>query len=451
MPSSKLKNSAVTKSEKLEEIVKNSTEAVRHLFFFYLAWLIYVLVLVLSTTDKMLLLANEGLKLPIVDLNVPLIGFYIVIPLFVIAIHIHLLINLESHQNKLLKWQQAWGGSIAREKIHLLLFNLSTLDGESSLKYWINLASSIFYVYLGPLTLAIIFWRFADYQSGYISIWHLLMLLIDICFVIRVNQAFINNASDSSQLQNGWIKIVAWGFITLVMTLKIIAVTWVDFTEDNAFASQSKLVDSKYEKFVKTPFCYITHWLHIDFLDCFGITNNIFWKIIPHISIPPGEKLLPLEYKPSALETSAISKEDPELSHFNHRDVSIELSGRSLRMAFLGSAVLPNVGLTNARLQGATLVLALLENSDLKYAGLQNANLQLSHLEDADLHGSYLQNADLANASLIKTRLTNADLENAKLEDVKWAGAYLLGAKLNKADLEKALSQGAVLEEKKEK
>jgi hypothetical protein len=392
----------------------------------------------------MLLLANDGLKLPIVDLNVPLIGFYVVIPLFVIAIHIHLLINLESHQDKLMKWQRSWNDSIPRENIHLLLFNLSSLDKESPLKLWVNLASNIFYIYLGTLTLAIIFWRFADYQNGYISMWHLFWLLIDIYFVIKIKRIFAKNSPTNIEPNSKWYSKAMWLLIALVMTIKIMAVCWIDFTEDNTFARQSKMLDTNYKKFVTAPLCFITSWLHVDFLGCYDITDFVFWKIIPYISIPIGENLLPPDSKRPALAMRAISKEDPVLSDFNHRDVSIELSGRSLRMAFLGSAVLPNVGLTNARLQGATLVLALLENSDLKWTGLQNANLESTHLEDADLHGSYLQNADLANASLIKTRLTNADLENAKLKGVKWAGANLFGAKLNKADLEKALSQGAV-------
>lgn len=188
MPSIKRRNSSVTNREKLEEVVIDSTDRVRHLFFFYLASLIYVLTLVFSTTDKMLLLVNEGLKLPIVDLNIPVVGFYVVIPLFVIAIHIHLLINLESHQNKLMKWQQAWGGSIPRENIHLLLFNLSWLDKKSPMKFIVGLANNIFYIYLGPLTLTIIFWRFADYQSGSISLFHLSLIIMDFFWLEKLTK-----------------------------------------------------------------------------------------------------------------------------------------------------------------------------------------------------------------------------------------------------------------------
>ncbi len=345
MPSAKLKKSAVTKREKLEESVKESTDKVRYLFYFFLAPLIYVLMSVFFTTDTMLLLADVNLKLPVIELNVPLIGFYFLIPLFVVIFHFYLLKNLESHQDKLMKWQRAWNGSIPRENIPLLLFNLSSLDKEAPLKFWVNLASNIFYIYLATFTLAIIFWRFADYQSGYMSTWHLILLLIDMYFVIKINQAFAKNSSANNQPKSKWVSKAMWLLIALVMTIKIMAVIWIDFTEDNTFAKQSYWIEYEYKKIITTPFCNVTNWLHVDFLGCHDITNFVFWNILPHISIPPGENLLPPDSKLSALAQSAISKEDPVLSDFNHRDVSIELSGRSLRMAFLGSAVLPNVGI----------------------------------------------------------------------------------------------------------
>lgn len=410
----------------------------------------------------MLLLVNDGLKLPIIDLNVPLLGFYVVIPLFVIAIHIHLLINLESHQNKLIKWQQAWNGSIPRENIHLLLFNLSALDKKNPLKSWVSFASNIFYIYLGSLTLAIIFCRFADYQSGYISWWHLFWLLLDIYFVIKIKQTFAKNSPTNIEPKSKWVSKVMWLLIALVMTTKIIAVSWIDFTEDNAFAKQSKILDANYKKLVTEPLCFIASRLHADFLGCYDITNFVFWKIIPHISIPIGEDLLPPDGNRSALEQSTLSKEDPVLYHFNRRDIRIHLLGRSLRMAFFGSAVMPNTDFSKARLQDATFVLAHLENSNLSDAGLQNANLYSAYLQGADMRSSKLQNANLNAAQLQDAKLESASLEGAdmrysqlqnsdpaesKLKNVRWNGANIFSAKIGEADLKQALSQGAVQKE----
>lgn len=194
--------------------------------------------------------------------------------------------------------------------------------------------------------------------------------------------------------------------IALVMTLKIMAVIWIDFTEDNTFAKQSEWLESKH--------------------------SELLW-LIPGIEIPIGENLLPPDKKPSELELSALSKEDPVLYHFNRRDMSTHLIERSLRMIFLGSAVMPRTDFTKARLQGAKLLLAHLENSNFSGAGLQNANFENSYLEGADFRWSQLQNADFGGSNL-----------PALSKDIKWDGANLLGAKLQEADLKFALSQGAV-------
>jgi len=73
--------------EKLDKIVDNSSEKNRNFFIAYLGLLIYVQAIIFSTTDLQLLISSEGLKLPIIDLIVPLVGFYVVIPIFIIALH----------------------------------------------------------------------------------------------------------------------------------------------------------------------------------------------------------------------------------------------------------------------------------------------------------------------------------------------------------------------------
>ena len=76
--------------EKLDKIVDNSSKKNRNFFIAYMGLLIYVQAIIFSTTDLQLLTSSEGLKLPIIDLNVPLVGFYVVIPIFVIALHFNL-------------------------------------------------------------------------------------------------------------------------------------------------------------------------------------------------------------------------------------------------------------------------------------------------------------------------------------------------------------------------
>ncbi|MDD5268468.1 MAG: hypothetical protein PHO08_15305 [Methylococcales bacterium] len=114
---------------RLEKIVENSSEKNRNFFAAYLGILIYVQAIVFSTTDLNLLLSTEGLKMPIIDQTVPLIGFYVVIPLFVIALHFNFMQNIESHHYKLMRWQEATpGGKVPRRAAFSRFY--------STMRYW---------------------------------------------------------------------------------------------------------------------------------------------------------------------------------------------------------------------------------------------------------------------------------------------------------------------------
>ena len=114
---------------RLDKIVENSSEKNRNFFAAYLGLLIYVQAIVFSTTDLSLLSSVEGLKMPIIDITVPLVGFYAVIPFFIIALHFNFLQNIDSHHFKLMQWQDAHpGGKVPRVNIQPFLFDYAILE-----------------------------------------------------------------------------------------------------------------------------------------------------------------------------------------------------------------------------------------------------------------------------------------------------------------------------------
>jgi len=168
----------------LHDQITDSTDKNRNFFFAYLALMIYVLATVFSTTDKMLLLSFEGIKLPLIDLMFPLLGFYWVIPIFVLALHFNLLQNLESHHYKLMQWRYAFpGAQVPRSRIHAFLFDFAALEQGSVLGRLLRAISAVLFLYLGPLTLALVLWRMTDYQDPWLTGWHTLAFLF-ICWLV---------------------------------------------------------------------------------------------------------------------------------------------------------------------------------------------------------------------------------------------------------------------------
>jgi uncharacterized protein YjbI with pentapeptide repeats len=92
-------------------------------------------------------------------------------------------------------------------------------------------------------------------------------------------------------------------------------------------------------------------------------------------------------------------------------------------------ALLADADLDHALADGATF-----ENADLRDSTLVAARLRAAHLQNANLEGAQLMNADLGGADLREAVLHAADLRGANLMFANLAKADLDGAKLRGAD-----------------
>lgn len=112
------------------------------------------------------------------------------------------------------------------------------------------------------------------------------------------------------------------------------------------------------------------------------------------------------------------------------------MSGLDMRGARFDGAQLEGVNLANAQMTGVDFSRADLQRADLSGgATLQGANFEQANLQGADLSGANLQMADLTGAALQGATLALANLEGAVLRDAALEGAGLQGAKLFGADM----------------
>jgi uncharacterized protein YjbI with pentapeptide repeats len=107
---------------------------------------------------------------------------------------------------------------------------------------------------------------------------------------------------------------------------------------------------------------------------------------------------------------------------------------------YLACADLQGANLGFANLEGADFRNADLRGADLEYAGLQGAQLGDAQLTGAVILGARLQGADLVGAALVGANLTGARLQAADLK-----GARLQAAWLDLADMQGARLTGAAV------
>jgi len=126
--------------------------------------------------------------------------------------------------------------------------------------------------------------------------------------------------------------------------------------------------------------------------------------------------------------------------------VACDLSGASLKDAYLPGAVLKNSNLTGADLRGANFNGADLSGTKLVGADLAGSSLEHTVMSRADLSSANLSDSDMHSTNLEGANLTSADLRGSRVGYMRVAGARLDGANLLGAlGLEAAQLAGAIL------
>ena len=231
--------------ERLDKAVEGSSEKNRNFFIAYLGLLIYVQSIVFSTTDlQLLVFTTEGLKLPLIDLPVPLVWFYGVVPIFIIALHFNFLQNLESHHYKLMRWQDAHGGEVPRRWLHPFLFDYAILERSGQFYRWVQAANSLLCYNFAPITLGLLLIRYSDRQDPSVTVWHFLAFVFDVYLVWKLRFALLENAKteQSPIATKNWLFLLVcfcigilrhglmWAFVMLLLVETSLTglIAWTD-------------------------------------------------------------------------------------------------------------------------------------------------------------------------------------------------------------------------------
>lgn len=78
-----------TPEERCERLLNNANDAARHVIRVYLVFLLigaYITIIIGSTTDEQLLRVSH-VSLPLLDVGIPILAFYILTPWIVLLLH----------------------------------------------------------------------------------------------------------------------------------------------------------------------------------------------------------------------------------------------------------------------------------------------------------------------------------------------------------------------------
>lgn len=428
------------------------------LWLSYLSLMVFLFVTVWTTTHRELL-ENATKRLPVIGVELPLVGFFILAPIVFLCVYAFMLLTLSARRHEIghalsgSQRRDGLGGATPADEGAVLerirditarvaaaqalrharkskgadtwLFFWRVPEGRARVLGWVMFAAL-------PIGLLLFFLlSFLPYQSVWITALHYVLVAAAIVLAMRL----LGSAAPRSlalaclplaalavvaNVRGGWIdRQVAW----VDPRIGLPDLPGCHLLYDGTRASDDPL----------RPSCYMfSRVLVLPDQDLIGPHRTL-------LSQPDAARTLVLRER--SLRGAILVATDLRKADLTKAD----LDGARLDRAWLDGAHLGEARLNGAILDGADLRGATLAEAHLVGASLEDARLTGANLTKAVLPGATLARSDLRAAWLVDAKLYGTDLTRTRLDGAFLLNAQLHAAVLANARLHVAYTRGAVM------
>jgi uncharacterized protein YjbI with pentapeptide repeats len=384
----------------------------RNLWLAFLTFGTYLVISVASVTHRDLFL-ESAIKLPLLNVELPLVGFFVVAPLLFVIFHAYLLLNLKLLADNVERYNDLVQSARPVERkdaetedeshFRLLLPNFAFVQltaGPSAVRHgrmgWLLRLMVWLTVVIGPIALLLLIeFKFLPYHLHWLSWWHRILLACDVLMLWSF-WPHLTLSDARFHFTPGSVAGLVLGLT--VAAFAVLIATFPGERMDKNFVATA------------TP---IYAWLFSGsnaggYID--GFSPNFL--IIQDGKFPDKLPLVRRDLRDAILVRCVLHEAN--------------LTKSDLRGADLSRCDLRGADLTEARLQGATLVETELGGTTLDSARFEAANLELAHLEGANAEETtYFETADLTRAHFEGATLLAPQFLGAKLANAKFIGAKI--------------------------
>lgn len=447
------------------ENVKGISESARKIFLAVLAACLYCWLTIATTTNVNLITNRASSPLPIIQTQIPIVGFYVVAPLLVLCVYFYFHFYLQKLWEELGSLPAVFpDGRPLYAKVEPWLLNdlvrahLPKLNVDrpflSYLQLWISVLLAWWVV---PITMFLFWGRYLRRHEKFGVTFHVALLVISLVAAVCLYRLAVATLGGAERKPFAWKTAITSR--RAYQTAAFVAAAGVLFGLVSLGAIWGVRSNKPIFGFMPEP---RTWWV-------FPVPGFRSWvpRSMALLGYPPFANIADSEVsqkKPNwtaknsgdldsvagaqlpGTDLRYASAEGAFLARANLRDAHLigaalddaDLTGASLTDADLTDTTLDRAHLGRADLNGADLTHASLMHADLTGANLGRAQLSHAHLDGTDLSGACLAVANLTFADLSKVHLSRGDLEYANLSGAKLLGADLKGAYLRSADLRRA-------------
>ena len=484
--------------DKLLVSVNDAARNTRNVLLVFLLAGLYFAILIGATTDEQFL-RESSINLPLLNVTLPIVGFYVAAGPIYVILHFNLLLQFYMLSRRIRRFRDANSSNVAQggPSRWILLFplpyseafapqdgqsaNARDDDGHHGLIGWL-LRTMTWLMAIG-IPIFLLLWmqiRFLAYQSEVITWLHRSMLLLDVGMIAallpildshlshwRVGiqwafrvpfKAFITerNYAKFKRILAATGVILGIGLLSALFLIMAelyaanVAVSPVSITAIGGLAAMLALL-----AYIPWRGGLLTnaHYMAKSTIHVTVLLAVLGASIL--VGVVPGswqDENLPL-YLTGALldgEEKFIRRHlvirDKLLIAAPPPDATIERylnTNRSRDIALRDHAV--GLVLVDCNLRLADFRGSELYNANFNFARMQGADLSFTSLQRAKLRGATLQGVDLRSANLEGANLSKARMQGANLSRAILQGADLTLARLQGADLRRAKLQGADL------
>jgi uncharacterized protein YjbI with pentapeptide repeats len=458
----------------LQSAVNDTSSRTAALWLSFLTFMAYLTMTAGAVTHEDLL-KQTAIKLPVMNVELPLVGFFCIAPLFFLLFHFYLFLQLIILVRKVAGFDAALQAVVEtdeereeyRRRLDTFLIVQFLIGAEEERNGLIaKLLRSVAWITLVllPILLLLQFQlTFVPYHDPWVTWVHRIAVVID----VRLAWVFwFAIARGDGKISFPEIEFVWRGFFergaflhnVKDMLLKIGLSIWSAFRSNQAgFAGSFGVIFASFFIFAfadepianvfKIPVPQVgnneTIWERKSLSEVIlqariNMVEGRSETWFPNVLVVPGKKLV---------TDSNVDKDFPSLS----------LRGRNLSGAILSGSDLRSVDFTGANLSGAILDGAQLayarfgcavpydQQTKLRWPEDKCTWLERTSFAQAQLQGAQLSRARMRDSILIAARLDGADMTAAQLQGVMLSRASLIGVSLSSAKLNDAYLDGTVL------
>jgi len=458
----------------LQGAINDASSRSAALWISFLTFMAYLTMTVGAVTHENLL-KQTTIKLPVFNVDLPLVGFFWIAPLFFLLVHFYLFLQLVILVRKLASFDASLDAAVAskeeREEYRKRLDGflvVQFLCGVEELRNGLTgkLLRAVAFITLVilPIVLLLQFQlTFLPYHETWVTWSHRLVVLIDIRLAwifwsaIRSGDGTIH----FPELQFEWRRMFTGGsrFHHGRQNIQRIGQAIRDAFHSSRLGFSASLGVVLFSLFVVAfadePISKLVQVPTYDIRD-----NQVSWELKPISEVVLHGPIDMVEGRPRTWFSNVLVVPNKKLVDDKAVDSpfpSLSLRGRNLSGAVFVNSDLRNADFTGANLNGAVLDYAQLARARFGCASLYDRVtepgwprdgctwLQRASFALAQLQGATLERARMHGAIFIWANLQAADMSAAHLQGAMFTNARMTGARLRAADLSSAFLDGAIM------